>query len=82
MSRETLISLIGDFEEKLELTPTPSEELEEKSDQELRDYCDELAEKVVPPVPDEWLPLILIGVLGVGGLGAVAVAYALTKPKE
>ncbi|GAJ21528.1 unnamed protein product, partial [marine sediment metagenome] len=31
-SRETLISIIGDFEEKLERTPTPPEDLEDKSD--------------------------------------------------
>ncbi|GAJ14494.1 unnamed protein product, partial [marine sediment metagenome] len=46
-----------------------------------REYCDELAKIIVPTEPDMW-PLIMLGILGVGGLGAVAAAYAMTKPKE
>ncbi|GAI71737.1 unnamed protein product, partial [marine sediment metagenome] len=56
-SRETLISAIGDFETKLERAPTPPEELEGMSDDELRDYCDQMAEEIVPP-EISWLPLV------------------------
>ncbi|GAJ08294.1 unnamed protein product, partial [marine sediment metagenome] len=81
-SRETLIGAINDFEVKLERTPTPPEELEGKSDEELRDYCDQLVEEVVPPEVS-WLPLAVLGGLGVLGVGGVAVAYAMSKkPKE
>jgi len=80
MSRETLISLIGDFETKLELTPTPPEELEEKSDQELRDYCDELAERIVPPEELVW-PLVALAILGVGVGGALIFGYLRTLPE-
>jgi len=73
-SKETLISTIGDFEIKLEHTPTPPEELEAMSDQELRDYCDQLAEEIVPP-EISWLPLAIVGGLGILGVGA-AVALA------
>ncbi len=81
-SRETLISAINDFEEKLERTPTPPEELEEKSDQELRDYCDELAEEVAPPpsIGALGIALAAVGVVGLGGLGLVA-AFA-GRPME
>lgn len=81
-SRETLISAINDFEEKLERTPTPPEELEEKSDEELVAYCDELAQAVAPPVTGMGLALA-IGAVAVLGLGAAAmVAYAAGKPKK
>lgn len=80
-SRGTLIGAINDFEVKLELTPTPPEELEGMSDQELRDYCNELAAEVVPPTPPEEWALVALAGIGVLGLGAVAVAYALTKPE-
>lgn len=81
-SRESLISVIGDFETKLERTPTPPEELEQKSDQELRDYCNELASAIAPSVGGAGLALALAGV-GVLGLGALAVAaYAMGKPEE
>ena len=77
-TRGTLISVIGDFEAKLELTPTPPEELEEMSDQELRDYCDQLAEEVVPPEVS-WLPLAIVGGLGILGVGAAAALAARAK---
>ncbi|MBA7685869.1 hypothetical protein ES703_94298 [subsurface metagenome] len=80
-SRETLISVINDLEVKLERTPTPTEELEEKSDQELRDYCDQLAEAIVPPEISPWAIAALVGGLGVLGVGAAA-AFAMAKPKE
>ena len=80
-SRETLISAINDFEEKLERTPTPPEELEGKSDEELIAYCDELAAAVAPPVTGTALALA-IGAVGVLGLGGAAVAMAMArKPK-
>ncbi|MBA7693184.1 hypothetical protein ES703_101760 [subsurface metagenome] len=78
-SKETLISIIGDFEVKLELIPKPSEELEGMSDEELRDYCDHMAEEIVPP-EISWLPLAIVGGLGVVGIGA-AVALA-ARPRE
>ena len=77
-SRESLISCINDFEVKLELTPTPGEELEQMSDQELRDYCDQLAEEIVPPEV-AWLPLAIVGGLAVLGVGA---AIALAARRE
>ncbi|GAI56074.1 unnamed protein product, partial [marine sediment metagenome] len=54
MSRKTLIGLINDYEVKLEetkpeFTPKPPEEIEAMSDDELRDYCDQLAEWIAPP---------------------------------
>jgi len=73
-SRETLISIIGDFEVKLDRTPTPSGELEGMSDQELRGYCDQLAEVIVPPEV-AWVPLVVVAGLGVLGVGA-AIALA------
>jgi len=81
-SKETLISAIGDFEEKLKRTPTPPEDLEKKSDQELRDYCDELAEAVAPTVPGAGLAIAIIGA-GILGMGALAIgAYAISQRKE
>ena len=80
-SRETLISAIGDFEAKLERAPTSPEDLEGKSDDELRDYCDQLAERVVPP-EISWLPVAIIGGLAVLGVGGAAAAYAMSKRKE
>ena len=76
-SRETLISVIGDFESKLERTPTPSGELEAMSDGELRDYCDQLAEAIVPP-KISWVPIAILGGLGILGAGA-AMALATRR---
>ncbi|GAJ14577.1 unnamed protein product, partial [marine sediment metagenome] len=78
--KEALILDIQDAEEYWERPPTPVETLEGMSEEELRDLLDQIAEEEVPAVPEEWLPLILLGILGVGGLGAIAAAYALTKP--
>lgn len=85
-SRATLIRIIGDFETKLIEAgkipgpPTPPEELEKMSDEELREYCDQLAEWIVPP-PSPWGIVALVG--GVGILGVVAAAaFAMAKPKE
>lgn len=78
-SRESLISVIGDFEDKLERTPTPVEELQQKSDQELRDYCDSLAEEIVPPGAGLGLAVAVAGILG---LGVLAIgAYAMSQQK-
>ncbi len=74
MSPETLIRLIGDLEVKLELPLTPTEELEQMSDEELRVYCDNLADVIVPPAV-AWLPLAIVGgVIVVGGGAAIALA--------
>jgi len=78
--RETLISAATDYEEYLGQPITPPETLEGMSDQELRDYLDELAKEVVPPVPVSWWPLAIVGGLCVLGVGA-AVALA-ARPKE
>ncbi|MBA7686034.1 hypothetical protein ES703_94468 [subsurface metagenome] len=76
MSPETLIRLIGDLEVKLEHPLTPVGELEQMSDEELRVYCDSLAEVIVPPVPS-WLPWAIIG--GVVVVGGGAAALLLTR---
>jgi len=86
-SHQSLIGVIGDFEakliaeKKLPGPPTPPEELDKKTDQELRDYCDELANMIKPPVAGgAGLALAAVGVLGLGAL-AVA-AMAMRKPEE
>jgi len=79
-SKETLIKVIYDFEIKLERSPTPPEELEEWSEEELRVYTNELAAVVAPPAEGLGLAIVAAGVLG---LGALAVgAYALSRPKK
>lgn len=75
--RDTLISVIGDFEEKLERTPMPSGDLNKMSDQELRDYCDGLAEEIAPPKAPSWLPIAVLG-----GLGVAAVVALKPKTKK
>lgn len=77
-SRATLISTIGDFEKYLNRTPTPISDLEAMSDQQLRDYCDELANVIAPPGMN-WLPWVIGGVL-VTGAGIIAVT-AMSKKK-
>ncbi len=77
-SRESLISVIGDFEAKLERTPTPPEELQKKSDEELRDYCDQLAEAVVPSKVSWWPIAIGAGVAAVG----IGIALATRKSSK
>ena len=81
-SRESLISVIGDFETKLERTPTPTEDLDKKTDQELRDYCNELASAIVPPTEGLGLALAIagVGILGLGALGLAA--YSMGKHTE
>ncbi|GAI68463.1 unnamed protein product, partial [marine sediment metagenome] len=87
MSRETLTTLAHDYEVKLEetkpeFTPKPPEEIEAMSDDGLRDYCDQLAEWIAPPVPPvPWELLAVLGGLGVLGVGA-AIALTAGKPKE
>ncbi|MBA7697337.1 hypothetical protein ES703_106002 [subsurface metagenome] len=76
--KEALILDIQDAEEYWERTPTPPEELEGKSEEELRDLLDQIAEEELPPVTDMW-PLLLLGGLGVLGVGA-AVALSMGKP--
>jgi len=75
MSRETLISMVGDFEKKLHRTPTPPEELDAKTHQQLRTYCDEMANAIAPP-GFNWMPWVLggVGVLAVGGIAAVVLS--------
>ena len=80
MSRDSLISLIGDFEAKLKRTPTPPEELQKKSDDELRTYCDELASAVAPAAGGLGLAIAAAGVLGLGALALGA--YAMSQPRK
>ncbi len=77
--KEALILDIQDAEEYWERTPTPAGTLEGMSEEDLRHLLNQIAEEEVPTEPDMW-PLIMLGILGVGGFGAIAVAYALTKP--
>ncbi|GAI72511.1 unnamed protein product, partial [marine sediment metagenome] len=77
-SKPTLIGAVNDFELELNLTPTPPAELEGMSEQELRDYCDMLAEEIAPPGID-WLPWVIGAGVGVLGLGTIAV---LAKKKK
>jgi len=79
--KEALILDIQDTEGYLEQTLTPTETLEGMSEEELRVYLDELAKKVVPPVPDMW-PLLVLGGLGVLGLGGIAAVALAARPKE
>jgi hypothetical protein len=79
-SKDTLIKVIGDFETKLERTPTPPEELEKKTDQELRDYTNELASVIAPAPGGLGLAIAAAGVLGLGALALGA--YAMSRPRE
>jgi len=72
-SRETLIGATQDFEVYLNRSPTPVAELEQMSDQGLRDYCDELAEVIVPPGVVSWLPWLAIGGVALVGVGVAVV---------
>lgn len=81
-TRKTLISAIGDFEVKLKRTPTPAEDLEKKTDDELRSYCDELAAAVAPPVSGAGMAIAILGA-GILAIGVLAVgAYAMSQPRE
>ena len=80
--KETLILTIQDAEEYWNLTPTPVETLEEMSEDELREYLDEIVKKVVPPVPD-LLPLVIAaGVLGLGALGMMAMSMGAGRQES
>lgn len=80
MSRDSLIGLINDFETKLKRTPTPVADLQKKTDQELRDYCDQLASEIAPAPGGLGLA---VAVAGIFGLGALALgAYAMSQPRE
>lgn len=80
MSEEALIRLIGDFELKLERTPTPAAELEQMSHEELRLFCDSLAEEIAP-VGVSWWPLAILGGVAVLGVGGAAVLYTTSRRK-
>ncbi len=72
-SKPTLIGAVSDFEIELELPPTPPAELEGMSEQELRDYCDMLAEEIAPPGVS-WLPWAIgAGALVIGTATVLAV---------
>jgi len=77
-SKPTLIGAINDFEIELKLTPTPPSELEGMADQELRDYCDMLAEEIAPPGVS-WLPWAIAGGVGILAVGTVAVLAGKKK---
>jgi len=71
-SRETLMGAAQDFEIYLDRSPTPVDELEQMSDQHLRDYVDEMAEVIVPPGGGlSWLPWVAIGGVALVGVGAM-----------
>ncbi|GAI70408.1 unnamed protein product, partial [marine sediment metagenome] len=79
--KEALILDIQDAEEYWERLPTPIETLEGMSEEELRDCLDQIAEEEVPEEVS-WLPLAILGGIGVLGVGGVAAAYALSKRPE
>ena len=78
--KEALVLDIQDAEEYWERTPTPVETLEGMSEAELRDILDQIAEEEVPPEV-AWLPLVIVGGLGILGVGAVA-ALAMGRPAK
>jgi len=80
-TKETLILTIQDSEEYWERPPTPVETLEEMPEEELRNLLDQIAEEEVPEEVS-WLPLAILGGLGILGVGGIAAAYAMSKPKE
>jgi len=77
--KETLILTIQDAEEYWERPLTPVETLEGMSEAELRDYLDQIAEEEVP-AEVAWLPLVIVGGLGI--LGVVAAIALATRAKE
>jgi len=78
LGREDLIRMILYKAPRVEYEVT-REELEAMSDDGLRALLKELRDRQAREEMESW-PLIMLGVLGVGGFGAIAVAYALTKP--
>jgi hypothetical protein len=79
--KEALILDIQDAEEYWERPPTPIETLEGMSEEELRDCLDQIAEEEILEEVS-WVPLAVLGGLGVLGVGGIAVAYAVSKRKE
>jgi len=78
--KDTLIKTIQDSEEYWERTPTPIETLEGMSEEELREYLDNIAEEeVAPPAVGLGLAVAAIGVLGLGALAVMAMGMG--KPK-
>ena len=78
--KETLILTIQDSEEYWKRTPTPIETLEGMSEEELREYLDNIAEEeVAPPAVGLGLAVAAIGVLGLGALAVMAMGMG--KPK-
>lgn len=78
--KEALILDIQDAEEYWERPLTPVETLEGMSEAELRGHLDQIAEEEVPPI--SWLPLAIIGGLGVLGIGGALALATLAKPRE
>ncbi|MBA7668094.1 hypothetical protein ES703_76198 [subsurface metagenome] len=78
LEREDLIPMILYKAPRVDYA-TSAEELEGMTDDGLRALLKELRDRQAPPLIDMW-PLLALGGLGVLGLGAIAVAYALTKP--
>ncbi|MBA7604650.1 hypothetical protein ES703_11776 [subsurface metagenome] len=74
--KETLMLTIHDSEEYWERPLTPTETLEGMSEDELRDYLDQIAEEEVPPVLPSWLPWAIVGGIVVVGGGVAAIALA------
>ncbi len=77
--KETLILTIHDSEEYWERPLTPVETLEGMSEQELRDYLDQIAEEEVPPEAVSPWALVIIGGVAVLGVGAVVALAARRK---
>ena len=77
-SKETLIMTIHDSEEYWERTPTPDETLQAMSEEELREYLDEMAEAEIPPETAWWPIAVGVGVAAIG----IGVAMAMRKDKE
>ncbi len=71
-SRETLTAMILDLEPE-----TPSETLEEMSDQELRDLLNQILAEKAPPI--DLAALAIVGGLGILGIGAVLALTARRK---
>jgi len=73
-SKETLILTIHDSEEYWERPITPTATLEAMSEADVRDLLDEIAEEELP-TGISWVPVAVIGVLGIVGVGA-ALAFS------
>ncbi|GAI56752.1 unnamed protein product, partial [marine sediment metagenome] len=80
--KETLMLTIHDSEEYWERPLTSTDTLEGMSEDELRDYLDQIAEEEVPPALPDWLPWAIIGGIVVVGGGVAAIALTAAKPRE